>query len=59
MVERNLLSRYLVPDYIKMSPRTGKNHNTNNQNKTNTSTQMKKGKGKKMPNSVKKNKMVG
>merc|ERR1711874_239752 len=57
-VERRLLSRYSVPEYIKMSPRTGRKHNANNQNKTNTSTQNKQGKGKKMPNAVKKNKMV-
>merc|ERR1711913_201662 len=51
-------SRYLVPEYIKMSPHTGRKHNANNQNKTNTSTQNKQGKGKSMPNAGKKTKTV-
>merc|ERR1711913_59932 len=47
------------PEYIKMSPHTGRKHNANNQNKTNTSTQNKQGKGKSMPNAGKKTKTVG
>merc|ERR1711913_207486 len=56
------LSRYLVPEYINMSPHTGRKSNancSNNQNRTNTSAQNKQGKGKDMPNAGKKTKRIG
>merc|ERR1711874_919987 len=60
-VQRHLLSRYLVTEYINMSPHTGRKYNANcskTQNRTNPSVKNKKGKSQNMPNAGKKSKTM-